>query len=774
MKLRLWYDADRFAFIGRIAASLLFCLSAYFCFSSSVLAATGVYEYTLYDSTPYIETAVHVRAGDGVRIRQWGSSALYPPGRTIPWVSTPGDPGCTANTSYTLPGVNCWALIARVGNGNPFLVGSDWQGSPTNNGKLYVGINHAPPLNASGSYHIQVIHNPAPAPVPPSPFLSVPWEYDSSRTFEDVILKINSYFDHEYPLLSTNLNEIEETNENVTNYDGVFRSTEFPYSSHDGYDYGWRSGASLDTPVLAAASGCATYVYCTACGHTIRIDHGNRYQTRYLHMQATDLITTDTQACTQVEQGEQIGLVGYSGNVLPAGEGGAHLHFMVVEDKNQDGDFNDNIPDGLTDPFGWQSDEFDPWPDYTFTYREVERTGNDSFYLWEENLSTLNQTLPTNGGVFTQNKLKLAITPGSVVEKATVFIQAQPFQFILDDLAPVGSIFEIVLKNLFGTPITTLSQPATITFSFADEDLSNVDMNQALIYSSSDGVSWQPHETSINMDNQEAVASTTHFSLFSLAAPRIDSLAPETSVIFNQEALSNGAYPLPLSVTLTVSDASPSAGLGHTFYRLNNDEWQLFTDPIEATQAGDYAIHYYSSDAVDNIERVKSTSFSAVLAPTSLPELLIGLNNDFNSIEVASNEAETEIIREQAGGGLETITADTGNGASTRLTVKKNRFLFTETWALKTLQYGAEPEITLPRNLYTITKVKARKKLYPYSIIIQSWFMDKHGVVLTYNVARNKTTAMKFVNNRRRSIDTYAGFRKLRIETLEGNVMYNY
>jgi murein DD-endopeptidase MepM/ murein hydrolase activator NlpD len=764
-------DTESGFVLRRIALSLVLCFIALLVISSSVAAQTQTYTYTLTGSTPYIETTVHIRAGDNIRIRQWGSAALYPPGRTVPWVATGGDPGCTASDAYTLPGVNCWALIARVGNGTPFLVGADWEGMVTNNGKLYVGINHEPPLTASGSYHIQVIHNPIPAPTPPPPFLAVPWEYDSERTFEDVILDINSYFDHEYPLLSVSavLDEPEEMDDNVVTYLGNSRSVGYEYSSHDGYDWGRMSGAGLGTPLLAAAAGCATYAYCDDCGYTIRIDHGNHYQTRYYHLQETDLITTDTNACTEVEQGDQIGLVGVTGNTS-----GAHLHFMVIEDKDQDGDFNDNIPDGLTDPFGWQSEDYDPWPDYTFTHHNVEKTGNDSFYLWEEALSTLNQALPTNGGVFPHNKLKLAIAPGSVVEKATVFIQAQPFQFILDNLSPVGSIFEIVLKNLFGTPITTLSQPATVTVSFADEDLSNVDMNQALIYSSNDGIAWAPHETNINHETQEAVASTTHFSLFALAAPRIDSLAPETSVTFDHEAIGESAYPLPLKVALEANDASPSAGLGHTFYRLNDDEWQLFSEPIEVTQAGDYTIHYYSADAVDNIESFKSASFSAVLAPAVLPEIIMGLSNDFKTIEVESNEAEAEIVREQLSLSLEKITADAGLGVQTSLIVKKNKFLLTETWALKSLHYGAEPEVALSDNLYAVTRLKSYRKPHAYTAIIQSWYMDKRGVLLTYYPGKNITTVVELLNNRKLSSKTYAGFKQLKLSTLEGAVVYNY
>jgi hypothetical protein len=304
--------------------------------------------------------------------------------------------------------------------------------------------------------------------------------------------------------------------------------------------------------------------------------------------------------------------------------------------------------------------------------------------------------------------------------------------------------------------------------------MSNVDMNQALIYSSSDGIAWAPHETVINPQTQEATATTTHFSFFALTAPRIDVLPPETSISFDQAKLSGGAYPLPLKISLSVNDASPSAGPGHTFYRLNNEEWQLFSEPIEATQAGDHTIHYYSTDAVDNIEVFKSASFSALLAPTVLPELFIRLSDDFKTIEIDSNEAEAQIIREQLSSNHEKITADVGSGAKTSLTVKQNKILLTETWELTTLQYGDDPELALPPNLYTITRVKSYKKPYPYTAIIQSCYMNRRGVLLTYYPRKNITTVVELLNNRKLSTKTYAGFKQLELATLDGQIVYNY
>jgi len=99
-----------------------------------------------------------------------------------------------------------------------------------------------------------------------------------------------------------------------------------------------------------------------------------------------------------ITKGQKIGEVGATGHVIPGGEAGAHIHFMVVQDKNNDGSFDDNIPDGITDPFGWQSKEEDPWPNFSFSYLGQQRTGNKSFYLWTKKLSNLDTTLSSNGG----------------------------------------------------------------------------------------------------------------------------------------------------------------------------------------------------------------------------------------------------------------------------------------------------------------------------------------------------------------------------------------
>lgn len=94
---------------------------------------------------------------------------------------------------------------------------------------------------------------------PPTPFLDLPWDYESKGlSFSEAALAINSYFDHEYPLLSSGFNEPNSAKNTVTTFRGEF-GTNLEYSTHDGYDYGKRSKVNIGDPVLASASGCASY-----------------------------------------------------------------------------------------------------------------------------------------------------------------------------------------------------------------------------------------------------------------------------------------------------------------------------------------------------------------------------------------------------------------------------------------------------------------------------------------------------------------------------------
>ena len=86
---------------------------------------------------------------------------------------------------------------------------------------------------------------------------------------------------------------------------------------HNGLDIGGGTG----TPYYASAAGrVVTAGWSGGYGYMILLDHGNGIMTRYAH--SSKLLVSEGQ---QVSQGQNIGLVGSTGNST-----GAHLHFEVI------------------------------------------------------------------------------------------------------------------------------------------------------------------------------------------------------------------------------------------------------------------------------------------------------------------------------------------------------------------------------------------------------------------------------------------------------------
>jgi len=459
---------------------------------------------------------------------------------------------------------------------------------------------------------------------PPEPFLDLPWEYGQTtmsgelldNTFSFKAQKINAYFDHQYPLLSAGLNEPASDSATTLNFLNQRKPwPEMDYSSHDGYDWGTLAGATVGTPVLAAADGCASYVQYPALyenetpNNVILIDHGNFYQTRYLHLQTEELVTQSS-TCVSVTKGQPIGKVGFSGHVIPSGIQGAHIHFDVTEDKNRDGNFEDNIPDGLTDPFGWQSSEVpDPWPNHPFNYLSEDRTGNDSHYLWLHAIPNLRNDLDSNGGFYEFQNLSLNFPPNAVQEDSQLDITPTPWVKVSDILESAGNSFKVTVKNSLGVIITQFNELFNIVIDFSDEDLSRTDPNTLQIYSSQDGVNWTPEITTLDQQTKTASAQLDHLTYFALIGERLDTESPATAFTQNDN-----------QVTLTATDNY--AGVAYTAYRFSKTEdWQQYTAPFTVTD-GEYIIYYYSVDNHENVEEVKETSFSFITpspSPTPIP-----------------------------------------------------------------------------------------------------------------------------------------------------------
>ncbi|WP_298461193.1 M23 family metallopeptidase [uncultured Cellulomonas sp.] len=89
---------------------------------------------------------------------------------------------------------------------------------------------------------------------------------------------------------------------------------------HAGVDF----GGGCDRPILSAAAGVVARTYFTSTGgHTVVVDHGGGTTTRYLHMEAGDVLASVGQ---QVQAGTQIGRTGAAGTATAC-----HLHFEVYQ-----------------------------------------------------------------------------------------------------------------------------------------------------------------------------------------------------------------------------------------------------------------------------------------------------------------------------------------------------------------------------------------------------------------------------------------------------------
>lgn len=105
-----------------------------------------------------------------------------------------------------------------------------------------------------------------------------------------------------------------------TPYSNIFTTTEFGHNGHGGLDINVVGDENYDKAAVSVASGTvvtATYHY--SYGNYVVVDHGNGLSTLYAHLYRIDVSSGQS-----VSQGQQVGIIGNTGNSF-----GAHLHFEV-------------------------------------------------------------------------------------------------------------------------------------------------------------------------------------------------------------------------------------------------------------------------------------------------------------------------------------------------------------------------------------------------------------------------------------------------------------
>lgn len=491
-----------------------------------------------------------------------------------------------------------------------------------------------------------------------SPFLKLPWDNTSQgQTTVDAANFPSSYFDHEYPLLSRSfLKEPDYANGDVLRYDGKRKDDQnrnFYYTAHDGYDWASKFGVTFNAPVLAAESGVATFKTYGSCGNMIMIDHKNNFQTRYCHL-ADDGLITKSKDGVEVSKGDVIGKVGNTGKIT-----GAHIHFMVVEDKNQDGNFEDNIPDGLIDPFGWSGEGDDPWENYTFTQLGEEKTGNKSRVLFQDYIPKFTGVVNKTGNKIIYEGMEINFPENFLKQDALVQIEKLPpvaeptFEESVDGaLSNINARIKITISDNFDNKFTSFLKNFKIQQIIPKSILDKYVEGSVSFYSSTDGATWQKENTTVNYETGEVVLEVNHLTEFAIFGVAKDEIAPETEINITGNNLKNDEYEGAVKIKLTATDRGKEdiSGVQNTVFILNNDTANLYEREITISENGKHLISYYSLDNNFNEEDLKTKEFeiiSKAKSPTPTDKKLSDDDNDSESTakdnsDESSNSDEEE------------------------------------------------------------------------------------------------------------------------------------
>jgi len=357
-----------------------------------------------------------------------------------------------------------------------------------------------------------------------------------------------------------------------------------------------------------------------------------------------------------------IGRIGFTGNVDPSGEGGAHIHFMVVYDKNDDGNFDDNIPDGLTDPYGWMGGAGqDPWESATYEYpRGTNRTGMSSSYLWKYDLMDESADIGPDGGELVGEGIKIQIPRITLDQILNFHMKAvprpkDPQSTDSAKLEIISPVTDITAKDEGGQYVRYFNNPFNIIIDLTTDVAKYYKPGSVSIYSSSDGgETWQKEPTIIDLENNKAIGTSDHLTLFTVMGEKKDNLPPTTSIAVTGLG-KNGKFRSDAQMSLDISDDADSLGIDYTLFTLDSDtDWQEYTNAINIASEGAHMIKAFSVDKSGNIESPNMLEF--VIDKTA-PEISMRYATGSGKFEFVNAEQGT-LRQAQGDNTISTIAED--------------------------------------------------------------------------------------------------------------------
>lgn len=592
-------------------------------------------------------------------------------------------------------------------------------------------------------------------PVAPTPFLDLPWDYQGQgKTFEDVGLHPNSWFDHEYPFQN-----IACCVQRVMTYIGETKN-DF-YRSHNGYDYGSLQGVGLNTPVLAAASGWATFkseANSDGAGNVIKIDHENGYQTWYEHLQSDGLVISNENGKVFVNKGQPIGKVGMTGIT-----NGPHIHFSVFRDLNNNETFDDDNPMGATDPLGWEKKpEDDPWP--------RDKGGAQSHNLFVARAQPQSTIIPASGGSQDNGKVKITVPSGAAAQGFKLTFKNGPFEKIADNLKSIGPSFFLEAFGLDGQKITQFNEPIDLSYYYSGDDISNIDESGLKLYAFNEStLTWEQLLTGLDEANDIISGQTSHFSQFAVMGEVKDLTPPTTQIALTGDKGQENWYRSNVAVELTGEDNEGGIGLQYTLYTTNGNDWFEYSQPLIFDQEGSYKITYQSFDKYENTEERKTVEFNI---DKVTPEAKIYVDPDKKDLVVKGSE-DSNIVTVVNGKNLQKTYAITDQAGNTvKLDVRDFDIKKLDSFKLYSIAYNQNAPTQVPKNSYIVLyngklgKLNVKEQLFTIKDVIK--------VRITYDRTKDKSTIYTMQGNSLKQKEIRSGLVLLQLKTNKGNLDYSY
>jgi hypothetical protein len=221
----------------------------------------------------------------------------------------------------------------------------------------------------------------------------------------------------------------------------------------------------------------------------------------------------------------------------------------------------------------------------------------------------------------------------------------------------VGSIADITAVDGGGIAVKNFSQPINVSFTYSEDDALYYDPDHMSIYSSPDGAIWQKEQTLIDHDAHTATTSVNHLTFFALMGERRDTIAPLTTAKLTGAGKEMNFHS---DVTIELQPQDPCSDedndvchaepveaftIDYTLFKLDEGEWEGYTEPVTATTEGTHTLQYFSVDTSGNVENAQTVEFTI---DKTIPEIELHYDHDTHEF-VFSTEPDSTIHKQSEG-----------------------------------------------------------------------------------------------------------------------------